>query len=87
MSVPCTEGKVLVDIREFSADREGGVKAQRKKKVQLPSLDGDWAVAATPLQLSLALSAGRCLHAMLRDWELSKPHWRAQGFLSLGGSS
>lgn len=39
MSVPCSEEKVLVEIREFFADREGGVKAEGKK-VQLPSLDG-----------------------------------------------
>lgn len=45
MSVPCFEGKVLVDIREFFTDKEGGVKSERKK-VQLPSLDGDWGCAS-----------------------------------------
>ncbi|KAM4759346.1 uncharacterized protein ACIQIH_017695 [Cyanocitta cristata] len=43
--VPCFEGKVLVDIREFFTDKEGGVKPERKK-VQLPSLDGDWGCAS-----------------------------------------
>lgn len=45
MSVPCFEGKVLVDIREFFTDKEGDVKSERKK-VQLLSLDGDWGCAS-----------------------------------------
>lgn len=61
MSVPCFEGKVLVDIREFFAGREGGVKAERKK-VQLPSLDGGWGCGSHP-----TLCGGRPGHATLRD--------------------
>lgn len=90
--VSCFKGKVLVDIREFYADKEGGMKPGRKGTTAFAR----WRrrpPAAPPRRLALQLRAspspsvaGRAVHAALRDWgagqttregvALSQPGWQ-----------
>lgn len=73
--VSCFKGKVLVDIREFYADKEGGMKPGRKGTAVFARWQPGAAPASPPrllaLQLQLSLSpsvVGRPVHATLREW-------------------